>query len=192
MSPPAGTEPERAIAQTLAWVERVVIGLNLCPFAKAVHARRQIRSVVCDATDEAGLLSALQTELEILARADPAQIDTTLLIHPWVLADFDAYNQFLDAADATLVQAGLDGVIQLASFHPDYRFADAAPDAIDNATNRSPYPMLHLLREASVERAVAAFPDAASIYERNIRTLRGLGATRWRQLMRECFAAGVD
>lgn len=192
MNPSASIDPERVIAQTLAWVEHVVIGLNLCPFAKAVHARGQIRSVVSDATDEAGLLTALRAELELLARADPAQIDTTLLIHPCVLADFDAYNQFLDAADTALLMAGLAGVIQIASFHPNYRFADAAPGAIDNATNRSPYPMLHLLREASVERAVAAFPDAAPIYERNIRTLRALGAKRWRQLMRACFAAGLD
>lgn len=192
MNPAATNEPERVIAHTRAWLERVVIGLNLCPFAKAVHVRGQIRSVVCDADDEAGLLAALHDELDRLANADPELLDTTLLIHPGVLTDFDAYNQFLDRADAVVADAGLEGVIQIASFHPDYRFAGSAADDIENATNRSPYPMLHLLREASVERAVAAFPDAAAIYERNILTLRALGPKRWAQLMRECFAAGLD
>jgi hypothetical protein len=192
MNPSDHIESERVIAHSRAWLERVVIGLNLCPFAKAVHARGQIRSVVCDATDPDSLLTALRDELDRLATADPTLIDTTLLIHPRVLTDFDAYNQFLDQADAALVDAGLEGVIQVASFHPDYRFAGSAADDIDNATNRSPYPMLHLLREASVERAVQAFPDAAAIYQRNILTLRTLGTKQWRQLMRECFAAGVD
>jgi uncharacterized protein len=180
----------RIIAQTRAWVERVVIGLNLCPFAKAVQARGQIRYVVCDAMDEAELLTRLGTELEHLAHSDPAVTDTTLLIHPNVLADFDAYNQFLDAADAVLVHAGFDGIFQLASFHPDYRFAGTASDDIENATNRAPYPMLHLLRETSVDRAVAAFPDAAAIYGANIRTLRALGRSRWRELMAQCRAEG--
>jgi uncharacterized protein len=181
---------DRIIAQTRAWVERVVIGLNLCPFAKAVQVRGQIRHVVCDASDEPGLLATLRDELERLARSDPAVTDTTLLIHPNVLTDFDAYNQFLDAADAVLVQAGFEGIFQLASFHPDYRFAGSASDDIDNATNRSPYPMLHLLREASVDRAVAAFPDAAHIYEANMRTMRALGRAQWRALMAQCCAAG--
>ncbi len=181
---------DRIVAQTRAWVERVVIGLNLCPFAKAVQVRGQIRYAVCDATDETGLLTMLRDELERLARSDPALTDTTLLIHPSVLSDFDAYNQFLDAADALLAEAGFDGIFQLASFHPDYRFAGTASDAIDNATNRSPYPMLHLLREASVARAVAAFPDTADIYEANIRTLRALGTAQWRALMAQCHAEG--
>lgn len=189
MHPTHSIEPKRVIAHTQAWIESVVIGLNLCPFAKAVHVRGHVRSVVSDAGDELGLLAALSDELDHLAQADPAALDTTLLIHPHVLGDFDAYNQFLDQADSVLVHAGLEGVIQIAGFHPHYRFAGTAAHAIDNATNRSPYPMLHLLREASVERAVAAFPDAAQIYERNILTLRQLGARRWRQLMRECFAA---
>ena len=163
-----------------------MIGLNLCPFAKAVQVRGQIRYVVCDASNDAALLAALQTELERLARSDPALTDTTLLIHPRVLTDFDTYNQFLGDADALLVAANLEGIVQIASFHPDYRFAGAAQRAVENATNRSPYPMLHLLREASVARAVAAFPDTATIVEANIRTLRALGPRRLRALMAQC------
>ncbi len=174
------------IAETRAWVDRVVIGLNLCPFAKAVQAHGQIRYTACGATDDAGLLAALLGEMQMLVHSDPALTDTTLLIHPNVLTDFDAYNQFLTEAEALLAGAGFDGVLQIASFHPDYRFAGTARDAVDNATNRSPYPMLHLLREASVARGVAALPDAASIYEANIRTLRALGQPRLRALMALC------
>ncbi len=172
-----------------------MIGLNLCPFAKAVQVRGQIRYTVCGATDEAALLAALQGEMELLARSDPVRVDTTLLIHPNVLADFDAYNQFLDDAEALLAGAGFEGVLQIASFHPDYRFAGTARDAVENATNRSPFPMLHLLREASLARGVAALPDTASIYEQNIRTLRLLGQPRLRTLMALCRSdalAGKD
>lgn len=175
-------ERDRCIADTRRWLERAVIGLNLCPFAKAVHAKGQIRWVVSAAETEEALLEELVHELRTLAAADPESIDTTLLIHPRVLADFAAYNQFLDLADAALVELELDGELQVASFHPDYKFADAEPDAVENCTNRSPYPMLHLLREASVERAVAAFPDAGSIYERNIEVLRKLGYAGWLEL----------
>ena len=176
------------IAQTQAWVKRVVIGLNLCPFAKAVLARGQIRYAVSDAAEPTSLLMALLEELELLARSDPALTDTTLLIHPNALVDFDAYNQFLDAAEALLADAGYEGVFQLASFHPDYRFAGTAPDAVENATNRSPFPMLHLLREASVARAVSAFPDAAEIFEANLRTLRALGKDGLAALKAQCHA----
>ena len=172
-----------------------MIGLNLCPFAKAVQVRGQIRYTVCGATDEAALLAALQGEMELLARSDPVRVDTTLLIHPNVLADFDAYNQFLDDAEALLAGAGFEGVLQIASFHPDYRFAGTARDAVENATNRSPFPMLHLLREASLARGVAALPDTASIYEQNIRTLRLLSQPRLRTLMALCRSdalAGED
>ncbi len=122
-------------------------------------------------------------ELELLADADPQRTETTLLIHPQVLNDFLDYNDFLDIADAIVAAAGLDGVIQVASFHPDYRFADSPPDAVENHTNRSPHPMLHLLRESSVERAVESHPDVASIYERNIETLRRIGLDGWRRLL---------
>lgn len=171
------------IDRTEHWLRAAVIGMNLCPFAKAVHARGQIRWVVSDARDEDGLLQDLVRELRALVDADPKHVDTTLLIHPQALTDFEDYNQFLDVADAALQALELDGVLQIASFHPQYRFEGSDADHIANATNRSPFPTLHLLREASIERAVAATPDAADIYERNIATLERLGAAGWARLM---------
>jgi hypothetical protein len=173
---------EHIVAATQNWLERAVIGLNLCPFAKAVHTKNQIRYVVSMAGDPGALRVDLAEELARLQAADPAQLETTLLIHPYVLSDFLDYNDFLDVADITVDELGLTGEIQIASFHPDYQFADSEPGDIDNFTNRSPYPILHLLREASVERAVAAFPDAAQIFENNIETLRRLGPAGWRRL----------
>lgn len=175
-------DPDLAIARTRDWLIRAVIGLNLCPFAKAVHVKRQIRWVVSAATSVEALLVDLERELASLAAADPEAVDTTLLIHPGVLGDFLDYNDFLGEADAAIERLGLGGVLQIASFHPDYQFADTAPDAIENCSNRSPYPMLHLLREDSVERAVAAFPEAEEIFERNIETLRKLGWEGWNTL----------
>lgn len=174
--------PDAVITATRAWVDRAVIGLNLCPFAKAVEAKSLLRYVCCPATTEVDLLTALAAELQALAAADPAEVETTLLIHPDVLGDFLDFNDFLGLADDLLVSLGLDGEIQIASFHPDYQFAGTAPDAIENHSNRSPYPTLHLLRERSIDAAVAAFPDAADIYERNIETLRRLGIDGWRRL----------
>lgn len=170
---------DQAIALTRAWVNRAVIGLNLCPFAKAVETKNQIRYVVSDTTDAEDLLNTLCDELKLLAEADPAQTDTTLLIHPQVLTDFYDYNDFLEQADAAIEALGYAGVLQVASFHPQYQFAGTAPDDIENASNRSPYPTLHLLREASVDKAVAAFPEAEAIYETNIRTLQALGPQGW-------------
>ncbi len=170
------------IHATREWLEKAVIGLNLCPFAKAVHLRGQVRFVVSDATDEESLLADLLHELESLYDADAGEVETTLLIHPWVLGDFLDYNQFLDIADAAISELELDGEIQVASFHPDYQFAGSQPGDIENFSNRSPYPTLHLLRETSIARAVAAFPDAASIYDRNIDTLRSLGHAGWKRL----------
>ena len=172
-----------AIYDTRHWLERAVIGLNLCPFAKAVHVKEQIRWVESPAEDTQQLLEELVRELRFLAAADPAVVETTLLIHPHVLADFLDYNDFLDVADAAVESLGLAGVLQVASFHPDYQFAGTAPDDADNLSNRSPHPTLHLLREASIDEAVAAFPEAASIYERNIETLRRLGFEGWRRLL---------
>jgi hypothetical protein len=173
---------DEVVAATRAWLEKAVIGLNLCPFAKAVHLGNQIRYAVSDAQNPEVLLADLARELQTLAAGDPAEVETTLLIHPRVLEDFPDYNDFLDIADAAIEELGLTGTIQVASFHPQYRFADTEPDAIENYSNRSPYPMLHLLREESVERAVAAFPDAGRIPERNIDTLRRIGHDGWRRL----------
>ncbi|RZI82757.1 MAG: DUF1415 domain-containing protein [Rubrivivax sp.] len=173
---------DEVIAATQQWLEKAVIGLNLCPFAKAVHIKRQIRYVVSEATSEEALLADLLHELQFLHQADPAEVETTLLIHPGVLGDFLDYNDFLEVADAAVGELDLEGELQVASFHPDYQFADSAPDDIENFSNRSPYPTLHLLRESSIDEAVAAFPDAANIYERNIETLRSLGLAGWKKL----------
>lgn len=171
-----------AITTTRRWVERAVIGLNLCPFAKAVYVKHQVRFVLSDATTPEALLEQLAEELVLLRDADPEQIDTTLIVHPDVLADFLDYNDFLDNADAAVEALDLQGVIQVASFHPDYQFAGTAPDDIGNYTNRSPHPTLHLLREASIDRAVEAFPDPDAIIERNLRTLDALGHAGWNKL----------
>jgi hypothetical protein len=170
------------VTATRAWLEKAVIGLNLCPFAKAVHVGNQIRYEVSDARTPEALLADLARALQTLAAADPAEVETTLLIHPQVLGEFLDYNDFLDIADTAVEELGLTGTIQVASFHPHYRFADTEPDAIENYSNRSPYPMLHLLREKSVERAVAEVADAASIPDRNIETLRRIGHEGWRRL----------
>ena len=176
------TDSEAIIAETTRWLERAVIGLNLCPFAKAVHVKGQIRYAVCNASTPEALLGELLQELQFLAATDPDLTDTTLLIHPFVLADFLDYNDFLETADAAITELKLDGEIQIASFHPHYRFANTAPDDISNYTNRSPYPTLHLLREVSVTRAVAAFADAGDIFERNIETMNRLGHAGWQAL----------
>lgn len=172
------------IEQTRIWLERAVIGLNLCPFAKAVHTKGQIRWVLSPATQPTALLEELQRELQFLAAADPEAVDTTLIVHPGVLQDFADFNDFQDVAEALLDEMGLEGVLQVASFHPQFQFADAPADDIGHSTNRSPFPTLHLLREDSIERAVEAFPQAESIYERNIETLRELGAAGWQRLLK--------
>ena len=173
-----------AIEATQAWFEKAVIGLNLCPFAKAVHTKGQIRWVESAAATPEALLHDLLQELQHLAAADPAQTDTTVLVHPQVMHDFLDFNDFLDLADAALEELGLDGALQIASFHPRYQFEGTDEDDMGNFSNRAPHPTLHLLREDSVERAVAAFPEAEAIFERNIETLEKLGPEGWRQLMR--------
>jgi hypothetical protein len=180
------TDPERILRETRAWVDRAVIGLNLCPFAKAVQAKGQVRYVFSDARDDQSLLDTLCSEMHYLAEADPARLDTTLIVHPGVLADFADYNDFVDAADAAVEELGYAGVLQVATFHPQYQFAGTDPDDVTNATNRSPYPCLHLLRENSVERAVAAFPDPEAIFDNNMRTLEALGEQGWAALQAEC------
>ena len=172
-----------ALEETTTWLEKAVIGLNLCPFAKAVHSKGQIRWVLSDATEPTALLELLVHELQHLAAADPESVDTTLIVHPQVMQDFMDFNDFLGVAEAALAELNLDGVLQIASFHPQFQFAGTDIDDITNATNRSPYPTLHLLREDSVERAVAAFPAAEDIFQRNINTLQRLGPEGWTQLM---------
>ena len=182
---PAGHGPidrQPALAQTRAWVARAVVGLNLCPFAKAPLVKGQIRFVLCEASDPQALLDTLREQMHALAQGDPEQLETTLIVHPNVLGDFGEFNDFLDRADAALDDLGYAGVLQVASFHPQYQFAGTAPDDIENASNRSPYPTLHLLREASVERAAEAMTDPDEIYRRNIETLRKLGSAGWKAL----------
>lgn len=169
-------------AATRHWLEAAVIVLNLCPFAKAALQKEQIRFVVSSAPDPETLARELVVELQRLADSDPEELETTLLVHPQVLQDFADFNDFLDVADGLLESLALDGELQVASFHPDYRFDGEDPDDVSHCTNRSPYPTLHLLREESIDRAVAAFPDAATIYEKNIETLRRLGWDGWRAL----------
>ena len=175
---------EQVIAATRHWLEKAVVGLRLCPFAAVPFARGQIRYCVSGQTTTEGLARELTGELEQLYAADPELCETSLLIHPYVLTDFADYNQFLDEADAAIADLDLRGELQIASFHPDYRFAGSAPNDVQNYSNRSPYPMLHLLREASVTRAVATYPEIDQIGERNRATLLELGHEGWRELLR--------
>ena len=170
------------IAAMRQWIEKAVIGLNLCPFAKAVYVKNQVRFVVSSAQHLDGLLEDLDRELDFLAAADPEEIDTTLLIHPTLLPDFVDFNDFLQLADAAVEEHELEGIIQIASFHPQFQFEGTEPDDMGNFTNRAPFPALHLLREASIARAVAAFPEAGTIYERNIEMLKALGHAGWQAL----------
>ena len=171
-------------ARTKLWLERAVIGLNLCPFARAPHVQGRIRYRVSEARDEGALLDDLDAELRLLEATPSEEIETTLLILPSVLGDFFDFNQFLDVADACVQRLDLDGEIQIASFHPHYQFAGTAPDDVENFSNRSPWPILHLLRESSVARVVDAIEDPDAIYENNIETLRRLGPEGWAALWR--------
>ncbi len=172
-------DDKAVIEATREWLEKAVIGLNLCPFAKAVYVKNQVRFVVSAAQHLDGLLEDLDRELDFLAAANPDEVETTLLIHPMLLPDFLDFNDFLQLADAAVEEHELEGIIQIASFHPQFQFAGTEPDDMGNFTNRAPFPTLHLLREASIERAVAAFPEAETIYERNIETLKALGHAGW-------------
>ena len=179
---PSHVSTDTIIAQTRRWIEKAVIGLNLCPFAQAVFAADRIAYRVSAAQTSEALLDDLRRELRALQESDPHTIETTLLIHPRVLTDFYEYNAFLDVVDNTVEELGLTGTLQVASFHPYYQFADTGQDDIANYTNRSPFPLLHLLRESSIERAVGAIADPDEIYEKNIDTLRRLGREGWRKL----------
>jgi uncharacterized protein len=175
-------DPERIVAATRAWIEKAVIGLGLCPFAAAVHRSERTRYCVSTQRTASGLLDELEDELQALQAADIARCETTLLIHPQVLTDFLDHNDFLDQCDAAIAALGLEGELQVASFHPQYQFAGTQAQDIENFTNRSPYPTLHLLREASIARVTADYPDIDGIGDRNIETLRGLGHEGWRRL----------
>lgn len=183
--------PDAAAVETATrrWLERAVIGLLLCPFAKAVYVRQQVRIHVSDATCLPQLRDTLRRELLHLAATPADTTDTTLLVHPQVLQDFFAYNDFLGEADALVRRLKLEGVLQIASFHPDYCFADSTPADAANNTNRAPYPMLHLLRETSIDRAVAAYPSPDGIIARNIATMRQLGHAGYRRLLAQDNAA---
>ncbi|NDY91633.1 DUF1415 domain-containing protein [Ideonella livida] len=184
----AELDPEFVVARTRLWLERAVIGLNLCPFAKSVHVKRQVRYVVSSARSPAELLAQLEQELRHLAQVDPAETDTTLLIHPGVLEDFLDFNDFLAEAEETVERLDLAGELQVASFHPEFQFGDARADDPSNLTNRSPWPTLHLIREASIDRAVEAFPEAETIYERNIELTTALGHAGWQSLFADADA----
>lgn len=177
------------LARTRAWLTEMVIGLELCPFAKPVHVKGQIRYFVSAAETPEDLLRELLDELHALSAADPALVDTTLLIHPRTLRDFSDYNDFLSVVEFALQDVGFEGELQVASFHPDYRYEGNAADDLANCVTRSPYPMLHLLREESVDRAVSAFPDATQIVNKNIATLRKLGREGWRRLLARVLEA---
>jgi hypothetical protein len=173
---------EEILAATRHWLEKAVIGLNLCPFAKAVYVKNQVRLVVSRARHADDLLEELDRELDLLVATPAEEIDTTLLIHATLFEDFLDFNDFLEVADGVVEEHALEGVIQLASFHPRFQFDGTEPDDISNYTNRAPFAMLHLLREASVEKAVEAFPEAEAIFEENIKTLEKLGHAGWKAL----------
>ncbi|MCD2512940.1 DUF1415 domain-containing protein [Comamonas endophytica] len=174
--------PELVIEDTQRWLEKAVIGLNLCPFAKAVHVKQQIHYAVSEATDARGVAEQLQQELEDLAEISPEKRDTTLLIVPHALQDFLDFNDFLELADELVEAMDLGGILQVASFHPQFQFEGTEVDDVTNCTNRSPYPILHLLREDSIDKAVEAFPEAEAIYEHNMQTLEKLGIEGWLDL----------
>ena len=176
------TTLESAVDDTRRWLERAVVGLNLCPFAKAVVVKQQVHFAATDAEDAAGILAAFAQELEALAQSDPGERDTTLLVVPRGMEDFLAFLDLVARAERLVRKRGLEGVLQVAHFHPDFVFADSDEDEITNYTNRSPHPVLHLLSEESIDRAVAAFPDAAAIYEANMQRLQELGHAGWEAL----------
>lgn len=175
-------DDQTVIDATRIWLEKAVIGLNLCPFAKAVYVKNQIRYVVSHARHTDQFLEELDSELERLANTAPEEIDTTLLIHPTLFPEFSVFNDLLDLAETAPEALGLEGVLQVASFHPDFQFADTQPDDMSNYTNRSPYPTLHLIRESSIARAAESFPDPSVIFERNIEVVNELGPEGWKGL----------
>lgn len=181
-SGPLPVDPDTVVQDTIRWLERAVIGLNLCPFAKGVHTKGQIHYVVSRATDGRELLQDLQKELEALAEISPEKRDTTLLMAPGCFEDFLDFNDFLELVDGLIDAMDLGGILQVASFHPRFQFEGTAVDDVTNCTNRAPYPTLHLLREDSIDQAVQAFPEAETIYERNMQVLQDMGTEGWQAL----------
>lgn len=177
-------EDNKIVASVRQWVESFVVDMKLCPFAERELVKNRVRFAVTEVTTEEQLLKALQAELALLNK-DPS-VETTLLIHPKVLQDFADYNQFLDHADRLLAQMGLEGVCQIASFHPDYQFAGTGPDDAENYTNRSPYPVLHIIREESLEQAIADFPDVDQVPARNIEQMKRMGRDKLQALLQAC------
>lgn len=173
---------QTVIRQTAKWLEKAVIGLNLCPFAKAPHVKGLIRIAVSEAKHLDGFLEDLDREIQLLLATPPEKLETTLLVHPHLFGDFFLFNDMLDVAEAALADNQAEGIIQIAPFHPDFQFADTEPDDIGNYTNRSPYPTLHLIREESIAKAAEAFPDASVIFERNIKLLQEMGHQGWQEL----------
>lgn len=167
------------------WLEKAVIGLNLCPFAKSVYVKDQVRIAICQAQDRHALTAQLYEELQLLASTPAQQTDTTLLVVPCLFEQFSDFNDYLDIAEAVLDELELVGEIQLASFHPFYQFADTEPDDVSNYTNRAPYPILHLLREDSLDKAAEQYPDASVIFQRNVAVVRELGVDGWRRLLQD-------
>ena len=178
------TTPDSATVtdHTRQWLEKAVIGLNLCPFAKAPHVKNLVRISVSQARHLDGFLEDLDRELQLLGDTPADELETTLLVHPTLFPDFDTFNQMLDIADAAVVDNGLEGIVQIAPFHPDFQFEGTDSDDISNYTNRSPYPTLHLIREDSIAKAAQAFPDASAIFERNIALLEKMGHEGWDKL----------
>lgn len=182
MSIPCSLHDADVLSQTVAWLEKAVIGLNLCPFAKGVHVKGQIHYVISHSVEPADLLDDLAIELTALQAIDPQQRDTTLLIAPLCMPEFWEFNDFQTRANKVLRKLGLEGILQIANFHPDYQFAGTEADDIGNYTNRAPFPILHLIREDSLAKAVEAFPHAEMIFEKNIETLQALGIDGWQAL----------
>ncbi|EGV36316.1 DUF1415 domain-containing protein [Neisseria weaveri] len=173
---------ETIIQNTRQWLEKAVIGLNLCPFAKAPYVKGRVRIAVSHAKHLDGFLEDLDKELLLLSETPSEKIETSLLIHPTLFTDFMVFNDLMDIADHAVIENGLEGIIQIAPFHPDFQFEGTEENDIGNYTNRSPYPTLHLIREDSIAKAAEVFPDASVIFERNIALLQDMGQKGWDEL----------
>ena len=182
MTDTAHIDTDTVSEHTKQWLEKAVIGLNLCPFAKAPHVKNLVRIVVSEARHLDGFLEDLDRELQLLGNTPASELETTLLVHPTLFPDFETFNQMLEIADDAVVENELEGIVQIAPFHPDFQFEGTEANDISNYTNRSPYPTLHLIREDSIVKAAEAFPDASAIFDRNIALLEKMGHEGWDKL----------